>query len=446
MQLTRTLAIALIATVAGFSSVDAKNLRQGGSPAELPPSSFKGRQFVDSRGCVFIRAGVDGSTNWVARVARDRRMICGFKPTFSGKEAATTRPVVTEKVVKIVPLDATPAAPAPKAEPVRTARVAAAPAPVVVPAQPKRTVRKVVRKPAKLAAPKTMDKPVQVKSVRKVKTVKRVAPAKVAAAPNCSGISAVSQQYLSHATANVRCGAQSQNANTAAVRSAQTTTTTSYTSTQPKVIQRRIGAQPRRAVNTSTVAAAPVVARPHYGQVVTEGQVGSNVRILPKHVYQRRAALGTVGKPPKGYRSVWEDDRLNNRRAEGTFAGKAQMERIWSKGTPRKGKLAEVSAAASHTKASGVRTIVGSKGSTPAKTMQLGDNRFVQVAAYGSSKDAQNVARRVKSLGLPVRVGKINRNGKIYRLVLAGPFSNASSAEAAARKARRAGYQNATIR
>ena len=51
-------------------------------PAELPPSSFSGGQFVDSRGCVFIRAGFDGTVQWAPRVTRDGRQICGLQPTF----------------------------------------------------------------------------------------------------------------------------------------------------------------------------------------------------------------------------------------------------------------------------------------------------------------------------------------------------------------------------
>ena len=54
-----------------------------GVPAEFPPSSFSGNQFVDSNGCAFIRAGIGGNVNWVPRVNRRRVQLCNFQPTFA---------------------------------------------------------------------------------------------------------------------------------------------------------------------------------------------------------------------------------------------------------------------------------------------------------------------------------------------------------------------------
>ena len=52
-------------------------------PAEFPPASYTGRQYVDSKGCVYIRAGVDGNVTWVPRMSRKRQQVCGFQPTLS---------------------------------------------------------------------------------------------------------------------------------------------------------------------------------------------------------------------------------------------------------------------------------------------------------------------------------------------------------------------------
>ncbi len=58
-------------------------------PAGLPPPGFEGRQFVDSKGCIYVRASYGGKVVWVPRLAPDRQPMCGFPPTFAkGKTAS----------------------------------------------------------------------------------------------------------------------------------------------------------------------------------------------------------------------------------------------------------------------------------------------------------------------------------------------------------------------
>lgn len=56
-------------------------------PAELPPVSFDGREFVDSRGCVFLRSTFGGEVTWVPRFGPDRQPVCGATPTRFAVEA-----------------------------------------------------------------------------------------------------------------------------------------------------------------------------------------------------------------------------------------------------------------------------------------------------------------------------------------------------------------------
>ena len=56
-------------------------LAQPVGPAELPPADYQGQSYIDSAGCIFLKASYDGDTNWVPRVGEDRKPICGQTPT-----------------------------------------------------------------------------------------------------------------------------------------------------------------------------------------------------------------------------------------------------------------------------------------------------------------------------------------------------------------------------
>lgn len=83
------------------------------APAEAPPEGFEGREFVDSRGCVFMRSTFGGAVTWVPRFGPDRQIVCGLEPSLAA---------VTEQV---------PAAPEPEAES-ETVQAVVPPAPAVI--------------------------------------------------------------------------------------------------------------------------------------------------------------------------------------------------------------------------------------------------------------------------------------------------------------------------
>lgn len=50
-------------------------------PAERPPASFNGTQYVDSRGCVFNRFEVNGRAEWAPRVSATGDPVCNRQQT-----------------------------------------------------------------------------------------------------------------------------------------------------------------------------------------------------------------------------------------------------------------------------------------------------------------------------------------------------------------------------
>ncbi|MCE8517900.1 SPOR domain-containing protein [Ruegeria pomeroyi] len=328
MRVTRIIALSVIGLSVGFSTLNAQTLRNASPPAEFPPASYKGKQYVDSRGCIYIRAGIDGNVTWVPRVSRERKQVCGYKPTAVAGATSTAPQQAAPKVISLDQPTAKPATkPAAAAAPKPQVRTTASPAPRTAPTPTVRatTVRPVAVPTTRTTTARPTPVIVPVAPAPAPAPVKPRAVAPAASSGGCPNASALSQRYINQT--GVRCGPQ---------------------------------AEPPITYGTRKSSSLKV------GD--TGVRVSLNTRVVPQHVYDKRQNTTNV-QVPAGYRPVWNDDRLNPYRAERTLRpaiqysnfqtpagfravdreddrlnpmrgmrtaeGDAQMEQLWSRDLPR---------------------------------------------------------------------------------------------------------------
>lgn len=447
MKIFEYIAIVAIAVSLSAGSADAQIREQ--QPSEFPPASYKGKQYVDSSGCVFIRAGIDGDVSWVPRVTRNRKTVCGFQPSLGSRTASVVpAPVPKDRPVQITLNNAsTVATPAPRPTPQRVTKPRAV-APVVV--------RQTEPRPAPASKPRIIAaKPVVIAAAPVVIQTH----AQRTSGTACPGASAISQRYLQGgASFAVRCGPQE-----VAVTGSRVV----------RQAQSLVVAQPRQVQ-------AP---QPQYA-----GNVTSTTRIAPKHVVQNRVNTRNVAVP-HGYKKVWTDGRLNPNRAEQNLQGRSDMLLVWTQTVPRRlidqhsGRDVTASvplvypytSVAQQRRGLGEVTIVQRNGQTvkrivrksrtksvarkpvystrsapaqqkvkkPAQTAAVQGMRYVQIGTYRNSANAQKAAQQVARMGMAARIGKHRKGGKSYMTVQAGPFNGSRAMQGALQQLRGAGYRDA---
>lgn len=450
MRITTVIATSLFVVAAGAGWTNAQALRNAGPPAEFPPASYKGKQYVDSRGCVYIRAGIDGNVTWVPRVNRQRNLLCGFQPSLSPAQLAQARTGPSAGTsgapveITLAPEDrrAAPAAPAPVPR-------AAAPQPSPGPAPtvfgspaPQTETAPAPRRTETAAAPRAAPSP------GPAPTVFGSPPPKAAPA----------------ATAQARPAARKPSPAPAP------TVLSGAAQPKPKVVRARPAPQPHElAPGTRIVRRHIVENRQNTTNLrVPAGYraVWTDDRLNPARAERTQAAsLATLTpRVPPGYRAAWEDERVSTRRAQGTAQGEAETDAIWTRGAPRvlvpqpsrgHSVRAEVSARNGRSPywtppvqaappAAGVARV--STRSEPASRPTLATKpRYVRVAVYGTDAQARGVAVALARGGLPMRLGTLTRGGKSYRVVLAGPFGDAQAAQSALSQLHGAGYSGARL-
>lgn len=96
-------------------------------PAEQPHATFEGREYVDSRGCVFLRSTFGGEVTWVPRFGPDRQPICNGQTTQAEQVPAAPAPQAPQVATPGTPqTTATARAVQPVVQPIGQVRLPAA--------------------------------------------------------------------------------------------------------------------------------------------------------------------------------------------------------------------------------------------------------------------------------------------------------------------------------
>ncbi|MDZ4311443.1 MAG: SPOR domain-containing protein [Cypionkella sp.] len=395
-MLLKIVSVAVFAAVLGPIVASAQTVSQIGQPAERPPASYKGAQYVDSRGCVFMNANYGGAAQWVARVNRSRKVLCGYPPTFGPKpviEMADETPAAKPVVVAAAPVVVKPA----KAKaPMATVASAMMPEAVVVGPAP------VPR--ARVAVVANLPTPVQ--------SYERAATSGPAAGKiGC---------YSSAPVAEV---VRLRNGGTAVVCTRGDGTLTGW---RPPIYPRGAG--------VGAALSEPV-------QVARADHAGVG-RVAVASTYAS-AELPEVAVP-KGYKLAWTDDRLNPQRGIGTAQGQAAQDQLWTRTVPA--RLVTDVQKTKVKKRVAASVTVSSKGQAELAPKAARGGAWVQIGTFGVASNAAGAAAQLQALGLPVAKSKLNRGGKNLQIVMAGPFGSAAEAQTALRMARGAGFGDAYIR
>lgn len=150
-MITNKIMVLTIGILTLGGTAGAQTLRTDNGPAERPPASYKAMQYVDSKGCVYIRAGQGVRITWVPRVNRKRQVFCSpkNKPSLSATQLAaiTGKPAsrlvksavpVTVRTTQVSPETTVQTPNVPKKKPAQVAAPKAKPPAKIVTAVPKR--------------------------------------------------------------------------------------------------------------------------------------------------------------------------------------------------------------------------------------------------------------------------------------------------------------------
>ena len=481
---------AALALIFSGQSVQAQS---NGVPAEFPPSSFSGNQFVDSEGCAFMRAGVGGLVNWVPRVDRRRNQLCSFQSTF-----AQAAPVPESAPMVTAPVVAAPAADV--GAPIQTvASITTAPNLVQVPTVTTATARspRVVRNapvlaaapvvaPVAQAAPAPMQTRAElcvgktglqqgfvsastgetidcggVPAAAPVAAVQRPAPLQTKAAL-CVGRTGLQQGFVSSTTGQtIDCGGAA--AVAAPLRMTMAQICADMRATGRNFVNAQTGsavrcgpqAQPVTAFAATRPAgpAAPVVptvtprslavANCPATMLFVDGQkvrcgpqtepITTRTTTFDANGQVTRSTVSTATAPLSGPKPIPASNPRGASQREVQLVPNGYT-RVWKDGrhTPNRGVPQAVAIVAPTFEAR-----VSTRTAPVATT-----HRYVQVGTFANAGNAQALGQRFMGMGLPVGLASSSRG----KSVVLGPFASANALNRGLTVARGAGFSDAYTR
>ncbi|MGC8203564.1 SPOR domain-containing protein [Aliiroseovarius sp. PTFE2010] len=418
-------AVSRICLALGILGVPAQGFAMtSNGPAEIPPASYQGKQYVDSQGCAFVRAGYDGRVTWVPRVTRDRKHLCGFKPTFAtppqAKQAATrAEPAPTPShAVTAAPQTRAPASAT--AQDRQTAEVAA---PTARPmSRPQQKAGGLFEQLLAWLRPGSSRQTTRMAMTPHMAPVAGTGRITVISDSNgtCPNLAEIAR---AHAAAppgfTVRCGPRAESA-------------------YPGYI-------------VGTVPAGTVVKTPD-GQTVTTRR--------PTRVRVAKGAEVNVGtvtntRVPEGFKRI-NQENLNAKSGALSPGDQQRLKHVWTDEVPRRLVDSETGrdVTAHYGRATQNRSgdvAVSTKAYAPRageteKPQPTQTYRYVQIGTFGEVANADRAKATLRKMGLPVSIAKATRAGKPLSVVLAGPFDTQTDVMDARDRTRKAGYWDAFAR
>ncbi|MDA5095648.1 SPOR domain-containing protein [Aliiroseovarius sp. KMU-50] len=479
---------AVMAILAGISATGAQalSLKKGAQPAELPPAGYDGNSYVDSRGCIYIRAGVAGNVTWVPRVTRNREVVCGARPSLAAAQPAPVEaPVEAAAPIQSVTAVETPSNPTAPVQSTTVRKVPSTARTRVVPRPSKPGPALPPRigfgpdetnpdLPPPSPAPRSwLDRysenggvdPSLIPSVAPVANLAELQDAQIvpdngtvdqSVRVNCPPQANVNYVTLNGERVPLQCGSHQTVPESYVVAHGNGLRTRVTTFPHPSVAQAQSVA-PYSSENVASVPATTVSVpqgnghAPRSYTIVRRSDFDKSA-LPPSTVIapQTYVASNMPVTVPEGYKVAWDDGRLNRLRGVRTVGGDLLSAQIWTEDPPRKliGVKLPKSALSGAPIFGGPATEVFSTRSAPITSTQSvsaqpSNHRYVQVGGFANPSNARKVIIKLQKMGLTVS-SMSSKSG--VKTILAGPFTQQAQLTSALSKVRRAGFQDAFLR